>query len=134
MFNYSHNTKLLGWKKYPFSWCTGRGRQFLSGRRGVVQTFAQCAAKCVKTPGCKAIELWHKYNWNCYWCKRTDLIRPYTNTRDLAYPAHVWVQSKKIFHFLVQYLTIRKKQFLRAGGGGGGGVSKEICGTVRLPV
>ena len=81
----------------------------------MVQTFAQCAAKCVKTPGCKAIELWHKYNWNCYWCKRTDLITPYTNTRDLAYPAHVWVQSKKIFDFLVQYLTIRKKQFSRAG-------------------
>ena len=63
-------------------------------KKGCVTNFAQCAAKCVKTPGCKAIELWHKYNRNCYWCKRTDLIRPYTNKRDLAYPAHVWVQSK----------------------------------------
>ena len=27
----------------------------------------------------------------------------------------MWVQSKKIFDFLVQYLTIRKKQFSRAG-------------------
>ena len=57
----------------------------------------KCAAKCVKTPGCNSIELWHKYNWNCYWCKRTALIRPYTNN---AYPAHVWVQSKHYFYYL----------------------------------
>ena len=89
-------TAFLGsWKKHPFSWCTIGGRQFLSGKYGVPQTFKQCAAQCDKTPGCKAIELWHKYNWNCYWCKRTDLIRPYINTRDLAYPAHVWVKRKK---------------------------------------
>ena len=89
-------TAFLGsWKKHPYSWCTIGGRQFLSGRYGVPQTFKQCAAQCDRTPGCKAIELWHKYNWNCYWCKRTDLIRPYTNTRDLAYPAHVWVKRKK---------------------------------------
>ena len=28
----------------------------------------------------------------------------------------------------------RKKGVIRGGGGGGGDVSKEICGTVRLPV
>ena len=97
-------TAFLGsWKKHPFSWCTIGGRQFLSGKYGVPQTFKQCAAQCDKTPGCKAIELWHKYNWNCYWCKRTDLIRPYTNTRDLAYPAHVWVKRKKTLSLFYWY-------------------------------
>ena len=49
----------------------------MSGKKGVVQTFAQCAKLCEKIKGCKAIELWHKYNWNCYLCKRIDLIGPY---------------------------------------------------------
>ena len=103
-------TAFLGsWKKHPFSWCTIGGRQFLSGKYGVPQTFKQCAAQCDKTPGCKAIELWHKYNWNCYWCKRTDLIRPYINTRDLAYPAHVWVKRKKtlsLFYLYTYYIHL----------------------------
>ena len=56
------------------SYCTVGGAQFLSGKKGVVQTFAQFAKLCEKINGCKAIELWRKYNWNCYLCKRIDLI------------------------------------------------------------
>ena len=58
------------------------------------QTFKECAAQCDQTEGCNAIELWHAYNWNCYWCTDTGLIEPYTYTNDLAYPAHVWVRSE----------------------------------------
>lgn len=66
----------------------------LSGEVGVEQTFKECAAQCDQTEGCNAIELWHAYNWNCYWCTDTGLIEPYTYTNDLAYPAHVWVRSE----------------------------------------
>lgn len=66
----------------------------MSGRRGVRQTFAQCASKCNNISGCHAVEMWFAYNWNCYWCTKPELIRPYTNKRDLAYPVHVWTRSK----------------------------------------
>ena len=52
-------------EKISFQPVYSEGTTILSGRRGVVQTLAQCAAHRVKTPGCRAIELWHKYNWNC---------------------------------------------------------------------
>ena len=44
-------------------------------------------------PGCKAIEHWGSYNNACYVCVNKTLMEPYTNENDLAYPAHVWVQS-----------------------------------------
>lgn len=58
------------------------------------QTFEECAAQRDQTEGCNATELWHAYNWNFYWCTDTGSVEPYTYTNDLAYPAHVWVQSK----------------------------------------
>lgn len=81
------------WKKIPYHWCTIQGRKFLSGKKGVKQYFWQCARQCNKIRGCNAVEMWFAYNWNCYWCTRPDLIRPYTNKHDLAYPAHVWVRQ-----------------------------------------
>ena len=89
----------LGWKKIPYHWCTIQGRKFLSGKKGVKQYFWQCARQCNKIRGCNAVEMWFAYNWNCYWCKRPDLIRPYTNKHDLAYPAHVWVRRKSRLSF-----------------------------------
>ena len=91
----SYDTLFLDWVRHNNSWCTLNGRQFLSGEVGVVQTFEQCRAQCDQTKGCKAIELWHAYNWNCYWCKNPDLIAPYTYTNDLAYPPFVWVKTSK---------------------------------------
>ena len=85
---------VYNWRATVFEWKIWRATNLQA---------AQCAAQCDRTPGCKAIELWHKYNWNCYWCKRTDLIRPYTNTRDLAYPAHVWVKRKKTLSLFYWY-------------------------------
>ena len=90
----------LGWKQIPYHWCTIQGRKFLSGKKGVKQYFWQCARQCNKIRGCNAVEMWFAYNWNCYWCTRLDLIRPYTNKHDLAYPAHVWVRSKSRLNFI----------------------------------
>lgn len=91
----SYDTLFLVWIGHNNSWCTLKGRQLLRGEVGAVQTFQQCRAQCNHTKGCKAIELWHAYNWNCYWCTNPDLIEPYTNTNNLAYPPFVWVKTSK---------------------------------------
>ena len=91
----SYDTLFLVWIGRDNSWCTLKRRQLLRGEVGAVQTFQQCRAQCDHTKGCKAIELWHAYNWNCYWCTNPDLIEPYTNTNNLAYPPFVWVKTGK---------------------------------------
>lgn len=88
------NNAFPSMEKTSLQLCTTQGRTLLSGEVGVEQTFEECAALCDQTEECNAIELWHAYNWNCYWCTDTGLIEPYTYTNDLAYPAHVWVRSK----------------------------------------
>ena len=116
----------------------------MSGRRGVRQTFAQCASKCNNISGCHAVEMWFAYNWNCYWCTKPELIRPYTNKRDLAYPVHVWTRSKcyRSLGILSKDVFIERCTstesglfaFLgsRPGGGGGGGLLPMMACTGRL--
>ena len=86
----------LGWKKYPFSWCTVQGRSEISRDVNNPIDYLECQKRCEARPGCKAIEFWEKYNYACFVCTDTSKITPYTNENDLAYPAHVWVQSKRI--------------------------------------
>lgn len=88
----------LGWTQHAFSWCTASGRTILKyGSEKAPITAAQCQALCVAKAGCKAIEHWNKFNYACFWCTDTSKITPYNNQNDLAYPAHVYVQSKSLF-------------------------------------
>lgn len=92
MHSHNYTLYLIGWKKFPFSWCTVAGRSLISKDRGNRIDFRECQRRCEARAGCKAIEFWQEYNYACFVCTNTKLITPYTNTKDLAYPAHVWVQ------------------------------------------
>ena len=103
-----------GWRKHPFSWCTVQGRALISKGVGKKIDFRECQRRCIARKGCMAIEFWEAYNYACFVCTNTKLIRPYTNKKDLAYPAHVWVQSTYDVYFRfspLKALKLKKENF-----------------------
>ena len=75
------------WVDYTPQWC-GSYRRLLKSGGGV--TLEQCKQLC---PGCAALEYWSGRVKVCFECLDHTKRTPYTNTKDGAYPPHVYIRQ-----------------------------------------
>lgn len=80
------------WKDYTPEWCTARGRAKLSY---AVPLSEDCKKLCIKrNPECRAFEWWENRGGLCYECTNTSMRTSFENTKDLAYPPHVFIMQE----------------------------------------
>ncbi|XP_078375101.1 uncharacterized protein LOC144658548 isoform X1 [Oculina patagonica] len=87
------------WRKFTSytSWCYP-GRILISKDQSKPIDHIECQKRCQAIPGCNAIEFWEKYNYACFQCPDTSVVKHYGWVNDLAYPVYVWVPCRKLIY------------------------------------